>query len=104
MTDLHARLVAAIQQVRDRMPHDPECLWDVLTVDRGGITLRACTCDWAARVDARLAVCVEAAIDAADQEGADAMNAAHLAHEYHGDSLEAGLAAFLAAAAQEGSA
>jgi len=95
---LHARLVAAIQQVRTSTPH-VNCRMNIQVGGRDEFL--SCDCDWAARVDARLAACVEAAMKAADQEGADAMNAAHLAHEYYGDSLEVGLAAFLAAAAQK---
>ena len=113
MTDLVARVVAAIQQVRASTPHTTTCPsrdWetalpgDPMWVRREPSArekLELCTCDREQRVDARLAACVEAAMKAADQEGADAMNAAHLAHEYDGDSQEAGLAAFLATAAQK---
>ena len=115
MTDLQARLVAAIQQVRTSTPHTPGCparcgTWQILAL--GGEHERfalACggpeVCDWAARVDARLAVCVEAAIEAAGTAqrrslafllDPTAMDDSHIV------SFEAaGLAAFLAAAAQK---
>jgi len=62
----------------------------------------ACNCTWQQRVDARLAACVDAAITAAEEQMAERV-------DEHGARLkglymkadEAGLAAFLAAAAQE---
>jgi hypothetical protein len=104
VTDLQASLVAAIQQVRTSTPRECDylCLAARQVVGRSDIHSTACDERWQVKADARLAACVDAAIEASGQEGADAMNAAHLAHEYHGDSQEAGLAAFLAAAAQKG--
>ena len=96
MTDLHARLMAAIQQVRTSEPHDVDCY---------APSWFACNCPRAERVDARLAVCVEAAIEAAGTAqrrslafllDPTAMDDSHIV------SFEAaGLAAFLAAAAQK---
>jgi len=88
MTDLQAPLVASIQQVRAKMPR--EC-------DEGcgtAVDWHSDECDarWAARVDARLAACVEAAIDAAAR--------APFGLSLPG-TLDDGLAAFLAAAAQK---
>jgi len=104
MTDLQARVMAAIQQVRGRTAHALRCdllkapsVWAV--IERGHNAkpewvVVGCSCDWAARVDARLAACVEAMMEAAigAPEG----------RRVHAYTLrESGLAAFLAAAAQE---
>ena len=85
MTDLHARLVAAIQQVRTTTPR--ECLLGCMP------NVHSPWCDerWAARVDARLAACVEAAIECAYLSGDDSPPSAH----------HRAVAAFLAAAAQK---
>ena len=98
MTALVARLVAAIQQVRQQTPHAATC------ATRSAATLLsyACTCDREQRVDARLAACVEAAM----QETAEAAIPHYGAHgediyESFPVICEAGLAAFLAAAAQK---
>ena len=85
MTDLVARLVAAIQQVRTSEPHDVDCY---------APSWFACNCPRTERVDARLAACVEAMMEAAigAPEG----------RRVHAYTLrESGLAAFLAAAAQK---
>ena len=118
--DLSARLVAAIQQVRTSTPHAPMCRslctddvfkWakslGALATDVTGWTTdlywairrsgELCTCDWAARVDARLAACVEAAL-VGESVRAFAFDAAETERRV---IREAGLAAFLAAAAQE---
>jgi len=95
MTDLVARVVAAIQQVRQQMPHAKDCgegaeiEWEAMD----GEARKACTCDWAVRVDARLAVCVEASWSAVDIQAR--------ADESFDTVHEAGLAAFLAAATQK---
>ena len=86
MTDLVSRLVAAIQQVRTTTPR--ECLLGCMP------NVHSPWCDerWAARVDARLAVCVEAAIKAA-AEAPFGLSAPA--------TMDDGLAAFLAAAQKE---
>ena len=103
MTDLHAQLRAAIQQVRTSEPHDATC--GSKSCARCGFLLTAhptrkscappvpypCTCDWAARVDARLAACVEAAITCAYLSGDDSPPSAH----------HRAVAAFVARAAQK---
>ena len=101
MTDLSERLVAAIQQVRTSTPHKDWCvsLAPLYHLQHDGSAIQwqrnACTCDWLKRVDARLAVCVEAAIKAT-------INAAGSWTEQPASAaVEAGLAAFLAAAAQK---
>ena len=87
MTDLQARLVAAMQQVRTSTPRecDERCGRDSDHTD-------ACWERSAARVDARLAACVEAAIEATIWPLTD--------DEQSHERADA-LAAFLAAAAQE---
>ena len=102
MTDLHARLMAAIQQVRQETPHVAPCYY---AHDLNDLGAHVCTCSRAERVDARLAACVEAAIEAAGTAqrrslafllDPTAMDDSHIV------SFEAaGLAAFLAAAAQK---
>jgi len=95
MTDLVARLVAAIQQVRASEPRKcDECytggvFWPARHTD-------ACEARWAAKVDVRLAACVEA-YGRALWKGAGG---------FSDDSdwrpaKKAAVAAFLAAAAQE---
>ena len=87
MTDLQARLVAALHEVRARTPHDVDCNSFRISGEHHGMPLwLACNCPWAARVDARLAACVEAGMTAA---------------AYAEAATEAALAAFLAAAAQK---
>ena len=100
MTDLQARLVAAIQQVRTSEPHDAHCaaLVDPHSGDDDDFVMRLasrgpCDCSWAARVDARLAACVEAMLVAANQEPP--------AGWIGPNPFTRGLAAFLAAAAQK---
>jgi len=90
MTDLQARLVAAIQQVRASTLHVAPCYY---AHDLNDLGAHVCTCSRAERVDARLAACGEAAI-VATMRRADNEN-------YLQTPVEAGLAAFLAAAAQE---
>ena len=88
MTDLHARLVAAIQQVRQQTPR--ECSLGCVPPTHS----MWCEERHGARVDARLAACVEAMMEAAigAPEG----------RRVHAYTLrESGLAAFLAAAAQK---
>jgi len=85
MTDLHARVVAALHEVRESELHKRDC--DLHRF--GGM---GCTCDWQKRVDARDATCVEAAIDAAAR--------APFGLSLPG-TIDDGLAAFLAAAAQK---
>ena len=97
MTDLQARLVAALNQVRTSTPHGLDCRFG--DTGFGALTYR-CACGWQARVDARLAACVEAMLLA----GAERAIAPWAAALLSGDEqavIEAGLAAFLAAAAQE---
>jgi len=92
-----------MQQVRTSEPHAKDCgegaeiEWEAMD----GEARKACTCDWAVRVDARLAACVEAYGRAIISDtlydgafwGADAKGT----HGY----LEVGLAAFLAAPAKK---
>jgi len=88
MTDFGAQVRAAIQQVRDQTR--PECDGLCRMFDHSS----ACDERWAAQFDARLAVCVEAMMEAAigAPEG----------RRVHAYTLrESGLAAFLAAAAQK---
>jgi len=102
MTALQTQVRAAIQQVRTSEPHAKNCpSRDVTRLLRpkkrrvgGGFQSErvrgVCTCDWAARVDARLAACVEAMLEAA---------IAHPIREAcYKERQLAGLAAFLAAA------
>ena len=119
MTDLSERLVAAIQQVRTSTPHAPMCRslctddvfkWakalGALATDVTGWTTdlywairrsgELCTCDWQSRVDARLAACVEAALLEAVDSAFQNVNGRPF-KTWQDD----GLAAFLAAAAQE---
>ena len=114
MTDLVARLVAALHEVRDRTAHALRCdllkapsVWAV--IERGHNAkpewvVVGCSCDWQQRVDARLAACVEAYGEAvgltAWQNGAAKGDDPRFARGPV-DPYEAGLAAFLAAAAQE---
>jgi len=84
MSALHARLTAAIQQVRTSTPRECDCY----------VRNHSASCNeqWAARVDARLAACVEVMIrEVRTEDPADSTVKRN----------EAGLAAFLAAAAQE---
>jgi hypothetical protein len=103
MTDLVARVTAAIQQVRDRTAHALRCdllkapsVWAVIGREHDAKpewVVVGCSCDWQARVDARLAACVEASWGAVDVQAR--------ADESFDTVDEAGLAAFLAAAAQK---
>ena len=98
MTDLSARLAAAIQQVRTSTPRECD---DGLC--RVGL-VHSVDCDerWATRVDARLAACVEAAMtDAIETAMPQYHGDGSVTHESRDTSYEAGLAAFLAAAAQK---
>ena len=100
---------AAIQQVRDRTAHTTTCPsrdWetalpgDPMWARREPSArekLELCACDWAARIDARLAACVEAAL-VGESVRAFAFDAAETERRV---IREAGLAAFLAAAAQK---
>ena len=92
MTDLHARLVAEIQQVRTTTPR--ECLLGCMP------NVHSPWCDerWLARGDARLAACVEAMLDAT---GATMQQHPENAWITLAAGEAAGLAAFLAAAAQK---
>jgi len=64
MTDLHARVVAAIQQVRDRTPRKCDNWCYPNTRDEyAPMHSQRCDTQWAERVDARLAACVEALLD-----------------------------------------
>jgi len=105
VTDLSARLVAALHEVRARTPHDVDCNSFRISGEHHGMPLwLACNCPWAARVDARLAACVEAYGEAvgltAWQNGAAKGDDPRFARGPV-DPYEAGLAAFLAAAAQK---
>jgi len=103
---LQAQVRAAIQQVRTSTPHDADCaaLVDPHSGDDDDFVMKlasrgACDCIREARVDARLAACVEAAIETAASTGN--LEGAEL-RAYNEPSAEAvGLAAFLAAAAQK---
>jgi hypothetical protein len=113
--DLQLQVTAAIQQVRQREPHNTMC--EIERDRRDEVALEGppiCTCDWQHRVDARLAACVEAAmtfsdevLSAAEDEAVRAGNertnglAYDLSDAAEGERRvlrEAGLAAFLAAA------
>jgi len=99
VSDLRTQLVAAVQQVRTSTPR--ECSLGCVPPTHS----MWCEERFGARVDARLAVCVEAAIEAAGTAqrrslafllDPTAMDDSHIV------SFEAaGLAAFLATAAQE---
>jgi hypothetical protein len=95
MTDLQNRVMQAIQAVRTSEPHAKDCgegaeiEWEAMD----GEARKACTCDWQARVDARLAACVEASWRAAKR--------GLLFAEIPGTYEDFVLAAFLAAAAQK---
>ena len=125
MTDLQARLVAALHEVRQQTPRecDLRCInWDEVDVEHSD----SCSARWTARVDARVATCVEAAVRAYgatelpsesiralfgeppsrwyvnDKEYATMEDAeAALVAERFALKEAAGLAAFLAAAAQK---
>ena len=102
MTDLQARVVAALHEVRARTPHDVGCNSFRISGEHHGMPLwLACNCPWAARVDARLAACVEAAITAAGFKGYWAHQVGRSRPLVQLDAEAAGLAAFLAAAAQK---
>ena len=86
--DVQAQVRAAIQQVRTSTPRECD-EWSATIAEDGTDAAThsdACWLRWAERVDARLAVCVEALYMAAYPELAD---------------VEDALAAFLAAAAQK---
>jgi len=95
VSDLRTQLVAAVQQVRTSTPR--ECERYAYCDDGPSLSGRwhaqACNEQWAERVDARLAVCVEAMLVAANQEPP--------AGWIGPNPFTRGLAAFLAAAAQE---
>jgi len=95
MTDLHARLVAAIQQVRTTTPR--ECLLGCMP------NVHSPWCDerWAARVDARLAACVEASWHVAIARCIENVATGDYVPPKKAPAIDAGLAAFLAAAAQK---
>ena len=105
--NVQAQVRAALQQVRERTPR--ECDVVCKTTDYFApliVHSEACTDDWTARVDARLAACVEAGFLAVAELVAEAdclmattpderkLQAMYKAAD------EAGLAAFLAAASQ----
>ena len=105
MTYLVAHVVAAIQQVRASEPRKcDECY-------TGGVFwparhTYACEARWAAKVDARLAACVEAMHEVGKQAYRALLQPAPdrtgMRDVFTGSGYdEAGLAAFLAAAAQE---
>ena len=93
MSALHARLTAAIQQVRTSTPR--ECGSECYSSTRDEYRpMHSALCDsrWVIRVDARLAACVEVMIrEVRTEDPADSTVKRN----------EAGLAAFLAAAAQK---
>ena len=107
VTALQAQVRAAIQQVRTSTPHGPTCLDGkcacatcAVVVTEIHATIHEvhwphCSCDWPQRVDARLAACVEAAL-VGESVRAFAFDAAETERRV---IREAGLAAFLAAAA-----
>ena len=109
MTALVARLVAAIQQVRTSTPR--ECDEWCATIAEDGTDAAthsdACWLRWAERVDAQLAACVETGFAAAYPGGLNAVAAddliggAFTKPNVFQAAREAGLAAFLAAAAQK---
>jgi len=94
MTDLHERLVAALHEVRARTPRecDGNC-WTTSGYERITMHSQMCEVRYIARVDARVATCVEAF-------GRHLLEHVH-EHVTWDGHFEAGLAAFLAAAAQE---
>jgi len=104
--DVQAQVRAAIQQVRTSTPR--ECDEWCATIAEDGTDAAthsdACWLRWAERVDARLAVCVEAAMFAG---ATSAWNRALVTRGRQSTEVtnqgisDAGLAAFLAAAAQE---
>jgi len=109
VTDFGAQVRAAIQQVRERTPRECDA-WCETVRDSGidGVLhSEACTCDWQARVNARLAACVETGFAAAYPGGLNAVAAddliggAFTKPNVFQAAREAGLAAFLAAAAQK---
>jgi len=110
VSDLRTQLVAAVQQVRTSTPR--ECERYAYCDDGPSLSGRwhaqACNEQWAERVDARLAVCVEAMLDVAVPdlpEDCTASPTQHAIDQYEriarNEVRLAGLAAFLAAAAQE---
>ena len=115
MTDFVSRLVAAVQQVRRQVAHSLRCdflkapsVWAVIGRERDAKpewVVVGCSCDWQQRFDARLAACVEAAIlgyvPVVDNEGMCSHEMSDAAEEREQKRQEAGLAAFLAAAAQK---
>ena len=101
MTDFGAQVRAALQSIRTSEPHDQECI--VLSQARfsgGGHEFGvACNCTWQQRVDARLAACVQAAIEATfDATCPRLQEDGSTIYDGLDFVAEAGLAAFLAAA------
>jgi len=95
MTDLQARLVAAIQQVRTSTPR--ECgQWCSV-----GWHSHECDAHWVAASDARLAACVEASWHVAIARCIENVATGDYVPPKKAPAIDAGLAAFLAAAAQK---
>ena len=95
MSDLQARLVAAIQQVRQQTPR--ECSLGCCY----GAHSERCDERWLARGDARLAACVEASWPAAIARCIENVATGDYVPPKKAPAIDAGLAAFLAAAAQK---
>jgi len=99
VSPLQAQVRAALQQVRASTPREGECdEWCAASYDQQATHSDACCSRWAQRVDARLAVCVEAMLSVGIREAT--LVALGPANDY-ASAWEAGLAAFLAAAAQK---
>jgi len=98
MTDLQTQLVAAIQQVRARTPHVAPCYY---AHDLNDLGAHVCTCSRDGRVDARLAACVEASWHVAIARCIENVATGDYVPPKKAPAIDAGLAAFLAAAAQE---
>ena len=101
MTDLVARLVAAIQQVRTSTPRECDFNCAVRRIESTSEHIPwshsvACNERHGARVDARLAACVEAMLESVHYTW-------HLntGEDFSDTATREGLAAFLAAAAQK---
>ena len=92
MSDLSARVVAALHEVRQKTPRECDNWCRSIYATGAALHSDACWGRLAASVDARTATCVEAYRFAGMWCGAT---------HGHGFNDKAGLAAFLAAAAQE---
>jgi len=104
MSDLQARLVAAIQSIRTSTPRECD-EWCETIADSGFDGLvshsNACVERWAARVDARLAACVEASWHVAIARCIENVATGDYVPPKKAPAIDAGLAAFLVAAAQK---